>query len=273
MSIIRERTLSDLFVTGKVHTLSDGKTVTDPETGEEVELAPVTVYVKKLNNNETQEAIKLANSARARITAATRDETSEIYQEILDEAVDTPDENLIEYLIAEPLSQKRESIEAELADNPEWAEDDYLQGLGTAWAEGLREKYHSKEDDEEAIRVFNEMKRFYDEVDEILAAEEESLRRQWEHTPRETLERKAIERLLSNRGNLEWSDVFRDAQIYISTRLVDDPEERYWGDNAKKALAKIKNLETPVKLELLVVYRSLAVEPSEGKDSEETPAS
>lgn len=255
---MKKRHLRDLYVRGTLHTIDDGTP------GEE----PVSVYLKKLNLNENEEAIRKANAARAVVIAAIEDPDSDLYKAALGDAAETDRANLIEYLISEPLSKARESAEAELGANPEWEDNDYLQGLNNAWMGGLNDKFHEDPEDEEAKKVFEALKRFADEVENVLEGEAKALRRDYEFVTEEELRGKAVKAFLKARSDLTWVDVYRKAELLLAVRNPEDPKERYFEE-----LSEIDELETPVLLDLLRAYRDMTTDPQEGKDLPETPTS
>lgn len=255
---MKKRHLRDLYVRGTLHTMNDNTP------NEEA----VTVFLKKLNLAENEKAIRKANAARAVEMAAAEDPQSEIYLAVLGDAMDTPRENLVEHLISEPLSKKREAIELEIGAKDEWSKENYLQGLNDAWLDGMRERFHTDPDDKEARATFEAMKRFSDEVDVLVEGEAKALRRDYEHTPEEELREKAIKSLLKQRADIIWVDTYRKAELLMATRDEDNHRELYFEE-----VTDLDELETPTLLNLLKAYREMLVEPQEGKDSEETPSS
>ena len=254
---MKKRHLRDLYVRGAVHTVDDGS-------GEE----PVTVYLKKLNLTENEEAIRLANAARAGVLAAAEDPDSEAFMASLGEAAEIDRSELVEYLIAEPLSKKRDSIEAEIGANPEWNDNDYLQGLTDAWRGGAAEKFQENPEDEEPKAIFEALRRFSDDVEAVLEGEAEALRHDYDFVSDQDLQLKAAKSLLKARSDMVWVDVYRKAELMLAVRSPEDIKERYFDD-----LRDLDDLETPVLLDLLRAYREMVVDPQEGKASQETPTS
>lgn len=253
---MKKRHLRDLYVRGTVHTIDDGD-------GE-----PESVFLKKLNLNENEEAVRLANAERSSYIAASRDPSSQKYKDVLAEVYETDRDILVDYLIAEPLAKHRESVEAEISANPEWEKDNYLQGLHDAWNKGLRDKYHLDNEDEEASKVFAELRRFAEEVDTVIEGYSKSLKAEYDGMSDEELNPKATEQLLKNQADMAWVDCYRKAELLFAVRDVDDHKERLF-----ESLADIDELETETFLNLLRAYREMNVEPQEGKDSPETPSS
>lgn len=252
---MKKRHLRDLYVRGALHTVDDGD-------------GGVTVYLKKLNLNENEQAVRIGNAAKARTLAAAEDEESDLYQSILLDALEASRETLIGYLTAEPLSKRRESVEAEIADNPEWDKDGYLQGLTDAWNEGLREKFSEDPEDPDAKPVYDALKRYSDEVEAVMEGEAAALAREYEDAPDSELQRQAVKHLIKARSDMAWVDAYRKAELVFAIRDPDDHHVRYYRD-----IRDLEDLEIPVLLSLLTAYRELSVDPNEGKELEETPSS
>lgn len=245
---MKKRHLRDLYVRGTIHTVDDGE-------------GGVTVYLKKLNLTENEEAIRRANAARSIIIAAQDDPESDLYKAALGEAHDSTRTDLIEYMISGPLADKRESVAAEVAARPEWSDNDYLQGLNDAWTGGLKDKYQENPEDEEVKPVFEALKRYGDEVDQLIEGEAIVLRRDMEMISDQELREKAVKSLLKDRADLTWVDAYRKAELLMAVRDPDNTQERYFEE-----LSDLDDLETPVILDLLRAYREMTVEPQEGKD-------
>lgn len=253
----KKRHLRDLYVRGVVHTFDDGE-------GE-----PITVYLKKLNTNENEEAIRKANAVRARVVSAARDDATEAHQAIALEVEESEREDLVEYLIQEEVAKKRESIQAEVAGSDKWNDEDYLQGLHDSWAEGGMNDRHAEDpEDPEAKAVFEKLKEFTEEVDGFVEKETVGLRRDWKDVHIDTVREKSLQHLIKTRGDLAWVEEYRKCEVYIATRDPENHRERYFEDRSE-----LDEIETEVLLQLLRTYRDIDVEPPEGKDSEETPSS
>lgn len=252
---VKKRHLRDLFVRGIVKTIDDGQ-------------GGVTVYLKKLNLSENEQAVRKANAERAKVLAAAMDETSDLYQGVLGDAIEADRDTLLDYLIAEPLMRKRESIEAELSTQDQWAKDSYLQGLTDAWLNGLRDKFQEDPEDEDAKRVFDALTVYSNQIEELVEGESAALKRDYDDISDDELRTKVVKLLLKNRAELVWVDCYRKAELLYGVRDADAIHERYF-----ETLEDVHGLETEVLLPLLKAYRELDVDPSEGKDSEETPTS
>lgn len=253
---MKKRHLRDLYVKGTLHSVED-------DTGESVD-----VYLKKLNTTENEEAVRRANAARATILAGAADNDSDIYLSALSDAMDATRETLVDYLIAEEAGKRRESVEAEISHNPEWSDNDLLQGLSDAWRGGLAEQYKEDPENPEAKSVFEKLKQFAEEVEAVMDGEIASLRRNWEEADIALLQRKAVDVLLKIKADLTWVEEYRKSELFLGVRDPDNIREQYFEDRRE-----LDELETPVLLDLLRAYREFVTDPQEGKDSQGTPSS
>lgn len=249
--------LSELFVRGKLHT------ITDPVGGLEAQ-----VYLKKLNLTESEEAVRKANAARAAVLAQSRDSDSELYKSTLADALEVEREEMLKFVISEDLNKARESAGAEIAANPEWADDNYLQSLHDAWLNEMSDRYAADPEDEDAKAVFEGLRRYADEIDLALVGQEEALIRDQEMLADDELRDLVVKKLLKSRSDLIWVEAYRNEELRIATRDADNHRKRYFTD-----VLEVKELENEVKIDLLTAYKELSVDIQEGKDSEEIPTS
>ncbi len=258
---MKQRHLRDLYVRGKLVTLSDGETV-EPVEGEEPVVDPnaVQVYIKKLNMHESEVALRQANQKRAASIAASKDPEHPVYKNVAVDVLDMEADDMREFLVSLPLAEKRESIEAELADNPEWKEENFLQGLTDAWNEGLADRYAKDPEDEEAKPVYENLLRFSDEVAEIVEGERTALLRDLADVSDQELRDRTTVQMLKNRADLDWSDAYRKSELLLAIRDPEDHTKKYFDD-----LEDLDELEKMTLLRLLAEYRAVTVDPKEGK--------
>lgn len=249
MSAPKKRRLSDLFQKGQLLQFDDGD-------GDVVE-----VYLKKLSPIELETVLRNANSARARYVTALRDPSSKEYNEVYAASVDSlTDQTLcIEFLVDNDLVGRMMSIESELADEPEWKDKGYLQGLYDAWNDGLSEK--DPEEDEEARRVKAELDRFQGLVEEAMETAREIQRKKYEMMPEEDLQKLALEKLLKARADSAWLNELRLSEVYVATRDPENHKRMYF--DTREDLAELPG---EVLRKLLDTYREMTVEVVEGKD-------
>jgi hypothetical protein len=253
--MVKRRRLQDLYVTGTAVHLDDGA-------GE------VEVWVQKLTPVDHETAMRRANAARARCLTVKKSPDSEEYQSCAMDVYETDDDALIAEIVEGELAQKRLALEAELAADEEWSKDDYLQGLEDAWSGGLNMTYGESPDDPEAKRVFIELKRFTDTVDEHLEDERQRLLKDRGTLSREELEERVIKERIETIADLEWMKEYRKCELWLSLRDPEDHNKRYF-----RQRPEVDELAQEVLGPLVRAYQDLAVEVLEGKDSGETPDS
>ncbi len=261
---LKKRRLGDLYKRGTTLQVGDGD-----------EADVVEVWLQKMNPLDHETTLRKANAARARIMMIRNNVESEEYLAVYSDVCDFGGrENLINYLVQDALGEKAQSIEAELAAEEVWSEDDLLQGLRDAWAGGLADKYadtaagDESERDPDAVRVFKKLKEFADQVDKALEAESASLTRDYESTSLEELRTIVTRRFIESRANAAWLDEFQSWQLYFGVREPDDHKKRYFEERYE-----IDELEPEVRRRLREAYEELMVDPTEGKDSPQTTAS
>lgn len=260
VTVPKRRRLTDLFVVGKSLELDDGS-------GE-----PIEIWLSKISPVEQRDAADSATVARAKILALKNADPSDpalaVYREQIEDLGVVDRDTRIEFLIGPKLQEAYLSAEARIASEDPWAKDDYLTSLQKAWTEGLAEKYDEDPEDEEAKRIYDELVKFSEEVNEAVAEAREDLVAGYEGTPDEDIERQALERALDAESDFAWVNEFSRWQVYYSVREPEDHDKRYFVDRAEVDL-----LDTQILNRLITEYRELTVDAFEGKDSEETPSS
>lgn len=249
-----KRRLTDLYVLGKEITFDDGG-------GD-----PIVVYIQKLTPVDQEHAIRRANAARATYVTGIRDKESEVAKDLLAQAMDLgPRDELISFLNVGKLAAIRSVKEAENADEEEWSKDSYLQGLFDAWNDGL-DQVHAVNDSSdpylaEAIRVFEEMKRFNSQVDELMVEETTVLRNSLESESLAHLQEDVADEIADMNGNNVWLREYRRCEIWFCTREPTDHKKRYFGTREE-----VNELSSEVYDRLILEFSGLSVESSEGKD-------
>lgn len=253
----KRRSLADLYTVGKMVTIGDD--------GDEL---PVTVYIRKLSPMETEKALRRANAKRAQIAFALKDKDSEEYQDAYSQAMDMDRSALVEFVLSDELNNIRLSVEAELEAEDEWAEDGYAQGLYDAWNTGLSEVYANDPENEDALRVLNEMQRLQDQVQTEIDARVEVVRRGWAAKTDEKLWEAATTALIKFASDTEWMREYRKSQVWLAVRDPEDTRSYYF-----ETREELDDLALEVMGRLMEEYLGLEVDSIEGKDSVETPDS
>lgn len=254
---MRKRTLNDLYQVGRTVEIDDGQ-------GD-----PVAVWIQKLNPNDHEQALRKASAARAVLLTYKNAPDSEEWQLAYSDTHDLGDRDvLVDFLAQDAITKKRMSLEAEIAADDEWAKDEYLQGLFDAWRGGVNADFARDAEDPEAKRVFDELKRYADQVTERLEKALPGIKREFAVLPDEELRQNAVEQLLMRRADNAFVKEYEICEIWLAARKPEDHSKYYFNDRDQ-----VRSLAPKVYEQLLNAYREISVDPIEGKGSEETPDS
>lgn len=257
----KRKKLVDLYKRSTTVTIGDGEDT-------------VEVAIVKLNDIDTDEVLRKANAARARILADRNNKTSELYLSVWSEVDEFATEDdpsfLVSHVTIQELAKRAESIEAELggADDSEWAKDDYLQGLRDAWEGGLKERHVEDPEDPESKKVLAELTRFVDEVNVKVEEEREDLAAVYETMPFDVLREKVVKASLQSVAESAWWTEYRLHRAYLTTREPHDHSIRHFDNRLD-----VDATNSEVRSQLFAYYEAMAVDDREGKGSPGTPGS
>lgn len=208
MSLTR-RDLEDLWKTGKEYDVSPG--------GDGSAMA----YIRKLGPTQQGTAVRMANAERAKYQLM--DEDDPRYLSMMSDVIDLDRTEKIDRLALTDIQEAREIIEQEISEKPEWAEDDRLQSLVDLWESGLALEYSKgeKERSEESEKVFQEIKRFSDEVEERVDAKLKKAQRKYKDEPDEVLNKKIVKQQIDYEASMAWLRTFRMYQILFGVQSLD----------------------------------------------------
>ncbi len=253
--------LQDLYRRGKEQTITD-------EEGNKA-----TFYLKKLNPIESKTALEKANASRARYLISKRDPASDAYLSTLSELESITDDELAVMASAPALSNKMQSIEAEVASKDEWSKEDYYLTLKESWEETNKEIWgktrlmedgvesdYTDDQIQEAEKVLEEMERFDAQVNEEIDKETARLVRENKRLSRQELELKCVDDAFDRRANGAWVETYYQYQVYFATVDKKDKRTRLFD-----SIDEVQELEQEVYLQLLHGYRELEVDAVEGK--------
>jgi hypothetical protein len=248
------RRLTDLYVVGKELTFDDG---TDE---------PIVVWLSKLSPIQQRDAADSATGARAKLLALKQNPESDprqvaVFREQLEDLGVKDRDSMIEFLMAPKVQEAYASNEARLADEPAWSDNDYLKSLQTAWNEGLNDKYATDPEDEEAVRVYNELVKFTDQVNEATEEDKENIRLEFTHFSDDELSAKTLERAIDAEADFAWVNEFSRWQVFYAVRDPENHKEQYFLDRSE-----VDALDAKVLNRLLTEYNEMTADPVEGKD-------
>lgn len=256
---MKTRTLKDLYVVGAWCEIDDGN-------------GPVKVWLQKLNPVDHETALRNANARRARTLAMSRmpedsDERAMYMNQLFDLASDR--DQTIEFLAQERMTERYSAIEAEVAAEKEWSEDDYIQGLKDAWNQEMFETFalattdELKESEEyiEAERVRSELERFNGQVLKVLEGEVEALKADYADWSEEKLIEAGINKIIESQANMNWLIEFRRSELWLG--VLDGPKTK---QRVFDKRSDVDELASEVVNELMQAYTELNVDSVEGKD-------
>lgn len=258
----KTRKLSDLYVVGKDVTIS-GR-FDDGERGE------ITVRVQKLNPVAHETALRKANAARAGTLLMSRlpedsEERSDFMNQLFDIAKNK--DETIDFLAGEYAANKYPAIEAEIAAEDEWSNDDYLQGLKDSWEDELKAVYANgpKEEDEgeeyaRSEKVMAELLRFQDQVYKEVESQRQSFRKDIATRSEESLINEAVNKLIESQADMNWLTEYRKCEVWLG--VLDAKTKKHYFSTR----AEVDELAPEVLGEIIRAYAELNVDTVEGKD-------
>jgi hypothetical protein len=251
----KRRRLTDLYVVGKEVVFDDGVE------GEE----PITVWLSKISPLENRDSADTASSVRAKILSLKNAPDADerllaVYKEQLEDLGVKDHDSMVEFLISPKVQEAFLSVESRLSEEEPWVTDNYLNSLQQAWNDGLAEKYAIDDEHEDALRVYNELKRFTDLVVAEVEEEKENLAAEYDHESDEDLYRLCLERTIDAEADFAWVNEFSRWQIFYAVREPDNHKQRYF-----EMREEVDALDVVVLNKLLAEYRELTVDPQEGK--------
>jgi len=249
--------LVDLYVTGTEVRFEDDEGGPD-----------IVVWLKKLQPFEMEQAMARANQHRARVLAirhlpADHPEVLALRMELEDNFTR---EDMIAFVSAKERNEAAKSAESKISFEDAWAKDDYLKGLQESWVDELETHYFSDEHPDkhnDAVRVFEELKRFKDQVDVEYDKLDKRILREYGEKSQAEIEDLAFERLLEMRGDMKWLEEFRYSEIWLATRCGPKPPER--NEKYFQSRDEINELQPTIYNRLRDAYDDISVHPEEGK--------
>jgi hypothetical protein len=248
------RRLTDLYVTGQEVKLNDGTEGEDD----------IVVWLSKISPIEQRDAADKATGARAKILAVKNTELhSERRLQYEDQVLDLGligRQDWIDFLSINDLQEAELSNQERIASEDEWSKNDYLDALQKAWNEGLRETFEKDENDEEAKRVYDELKRFTELVIEATESDKEHIVVKYEGKSDDELLTSVIDKIIEAESDFAWMNEFSRWQLFYAVREPNAHKVRYFVDKGEVDALDIRIINI-----LLDAYREMTVDPQEGK--------
>lgn len=254
----KRRRLTDLYMVGKELTFSDSL-------DENNEDDPVTVWINKLSPIEQRDAADQATKARANVltiknSPALAPERLLYEDQIYDLGLDTRDLQ-VEFLASAKIQEAEQSNEERIGAEDEWSNDQYLTSLREAWNDGLFEKWAEDPEDGEAKKVYDELKRFANEVAVATEDERVNILAEYEHVSDQEIFKDTVDKIIDSEADFAWMNEFACWQVFYAVRNPDDHKTRYF-----ESRDEVSCLDNRILSEIVREYREMTVEGVEGKD-------
>jgi hypothetical protein len=255
------RRLTDLYMVGQELSFTDD----DLEDSE-----PIVIWLNKISPIQQRDAADNATKVRAGILSIKNAPSASaerlIYEDqIYDLGLDERTLQ-IEFLATNKLQEAETSNEERLAAEDEWADDQYLRSLQEAWNDGAMEIWTSNPDGEdaetkEAVRIYDELKRFADQVTKASEDDRENILAEYEHYSDEEIFKQTVDRIIESEADFAWMNEFACWQVFYAVRDPEDHSERYFENRDE-----VGYLDNRILTEIVREYRDMTVEGVEGKD-------
>lgn len=258
----KRRRLTDLYMIGKELTFNDSF---DDDDGESSGEDAVVVWLNKLSPIEQRDSADQATKARAGVLALKNSPSLAperlLYEDqIYDLGLDTRALQ-VEFLATPKIQEGEQSNEERLAAEPEWADDQYLTSLREAWSDSLYEKWVEDPEDPEAKKVYDELKRFTNEVAAATEDERENILAEYEHVSDEEIFKDTVDKIIESEADFAWMNEFACWQVFYAVREPSDHKRRYF-----ESREEVGCLDNRILSEIVREYREMTVDGVEGKD-------
>lgn len=253
--------LSDLYRVGEEMTF-------DSESGS------VTVWVQKPNDVQIEAIYRRANAAKARYLMTAQDPDSEEYQEAWAVMAELEEvEDILVFALHEELNRAKTRATAQIEASEKWSKDDYLQALFDAWTgddenPGLHRTYALDPEEPEALKVFNALREYEEEVNTAFVQERERLKLEYADEDRSVLLDKAARGWIQiNADGIQTRELIRQ-QTFYAVREKDKHAQLYFG-----TVAEVDDLPSTIRDRLTHKITEYILEVAEGKGTAATPDS
>lgn len=250
----KKRRLADLYQVGMDVLVDDG------------ENEPITVYMRKPNPFEHEEALRDGNAARARMTLRMRDPKTQDF-DILKADVEAigNKQRQCEFLVSERGPEFLSRAYQKISTSDDWSEDGLIEAIQDSiqeFADRENEMTEEDEDWEDYQRVKGQVEKFNKQVDDQAAIErQEEIHRLLDETDEDIRElvRKA---LIDKAASLLFFREYRMSCIYFATREPENHGQRYFTSKQE-----VRELPYEVQSILLDNYDQLDLSKDEAKNS------
>lgn len=185
------------------------------------EREPIVFYARKMNPMQQESASRKASAAQIHMRRLQSRPDDEDYV-VIDDAIDEI-EDLSRFIAEVEIARERDKAEQELAEEDEWANDNYYQSLIDAWTPELKRDFAENDEEDrkpETKKIWAELKRFNTELESLLKQRRTRRMAEIEEMPVEEQRKIAFKFLLEQQCNAEWLRVFNVWRIVYG--IVDE---------------------------------------------------
>lgn len=236
------------------------------EVGKEVPLTDdLTLWIQKLTEAEEKEALNHSYAPRAKVLSLLKADPDDSG---LLEFLDTMErlglsgkDTQINFLINQDVQKAALSRQSEIAAEKEWSDNDYLITLQEAWNDGVQDTYNLNNEDEEAARIFKELKRYTEQVAKAVEADRVDLYDRMSDKSDAEIQSKIVKLLIEHAAGQAQLNEYHAWAIYLATRLVEDHSVRFF-----ESRESVGTYGTELYPKLLEEYLLLSIDSQEGKE-------
>jgi len=194
-----------------------------------VDQDPIVFYARKMNPLQQESAARRASAAQIHMRRLVFRPDDPDYS-IMESAVDEI-EDLSMFVARVESNNDTDKMQQELSEEDEWAKDNYYQSLIDAWTPKMKRDWTEnteEERDPESKRIWAELKRFDDILEDKMKSRRTNRAAEVEAKPEEEQRKLVFKILLEQQCNGEWMRVFNLwRQIY---GIVDKNKDRVFED-------------------------------------------
>lgn len=235
--------------------------------GKEIQLSDdegeFTVWVQRITDAQENEAVKKSKIVRAPIVALKRDKTNPERLEYLETLEDwhlADIDSMINILINPKVQEALESNMSRIAEEDEWAKDDYLITLQEAYNSGMKELHLLEPDDKEAARIHDELMRYTKQVEDATEHDRKEYTLEMLEKDPAVIQDQVIDIVINSTANAVQQEEFYRWQVYFSVRDPQDHNKLVFASREDIDLLSQENYQ-----KLRDAYDDIKIEGLEGK--------
>lgn len=221
------------------------------------------LYLKKLSVPQERFASTESYKVRAKYEILKKADPLDPERLAIREAVLLVEEvdQLALLVLSEEYTKLQASVESRIAHEEKWAQNDYLQTLQSLWIDEMKERFDRNPEDEEAARVFKELKKYTEEVDTIVQSEFEDMLFEKKQSSKDVLIEEAIDQLLDTSAVSAQVEEYNYWKIFFATYLDSDFTEKFFEE-----IDDVRGTPHELLSKILTAYDDMSIGVMRGKD-------